>query len=367
MPHRPPSRPAPPEAAGVPVPPTPLLGRDGELEAAAALIRSPGVRLVTLTGPGGIGKTRLALELARRLAPEFADGAAVVPLAAVGDPGHVLPALAGALGLADGADGSVFDGLAGALADRSLLLVVDNFEQVLEAAPDIGRLLAAAPSITLVVTSRAVLRIAGEHELAVPPLATDAAVSCSRTAPAPAIRAPRPAGGPRAGRVDLPPARRAAAGDRARRGAREGPAAGGDPARLTRRLDLLGGAGARDAPERQRTLRATIDWSHDLLDPDARELFAQLGVFVGGWTMEVAEAVCGPAALDGIAALADQSLVVRSGDTVRDARDVAGVRARAAGRARRRRRGRPPARRRVPRAWRRRRRPGSPARTRGRG
>ena len=177
MPHRPPSRPrAAPWPRACPCRRRRCSAATRELEAAAALIRSPGVRLVTLTGPGGIGKTRLALELARRLAPEFADGAAVVPLAAVGDPGHVLPALAGALGLADGADGSVFDALADALADRALLLVIDNFEQVLGAAPDIGRLLAAAPSITLLVTSRAVLRIAGEHELAVPPLAADAAV-----------------------------------------------------------------------------------------------------------------------------------------------------------------------------------------------
>jgi predicted ATPase/DNA-binding SARP family transcriptional activator len=287
--------PAPP-----PLPATPLLGREAELETAAALLAEPGVRLLTLTGPGGIGKTRLALELARRLG----TGALFVPLAAVDTPERVMPAVAQAIG----ADGEpALDAVAAQLAGRRALLVLDNLEQVLGAAPDIAALLAAAPGLKLVATSRAPLHLGGEQELAIPPLELEPAVELFVTR----ARALNPHAELDATeqiqriceRLDgLPLAIELAAA----RSKVLSPAAILE--RLEHRLDLLG-AGPRDAPVRQQTLRATIGWSYDLLDPGHRALFASLGVFVGGWTLEAAEAVCGPDALDGLATLVDHSLV----------------------------------------------------------
>ena len=309
-----PAAPPPPANPPLPEPLTPLLGREADLESAAALLAEPGVRLLTVTGPGGIGKTRIGLELARRLGERFEGGARFVPLAAIDAPARVVPAIAQALGVVESEGRNPFDALAAHLAGSPVLIVLDNFEQVLDAAPDVAALMAAAPRVKLVATSRAPLHVAGEQELAISPLA-----------PAPAVelfvsraRALDPRLDPGAGdleriericeRLDgLPLAIELAAA----RSKVLSPTAILE--RLEHRLDLLG-AGPRDAPARQQTLRAAIGWSYDLLDPEVRVLFAQLGVFVGGWTLEAAEAVCGPAALDGLTTLMDQSLVTAADD-----------------------------------------------------
>jgi predicted ATPase/DNA-binding SARP family transcriptional activator len=299
-----------PSAPPLPVPVDPLIGRESALADAAALLADPDVRMITLTGPGGIGKTRLALELARREAGRFADGPRFVPLGAIDAPERVLPEIARVLEIPE--DGGTT--LAGFLAERELLLVADNLEHVVDVAPQLGELLASSPRLKLVTTSRAPLRLAGEHELPVPPLASEPARELFLAR----ARAINP-------QIDLSPDD-AAAVDRicahldglplaielaAARTKVLSPPAILD--RLEQRLDLLT-AGPRDAPARQRTLRAAIAWSYELLDEESRTLFAELGVFVGGWTLETAEAVAGPDALDGIAVLADQSLVTRKGE-----------------------------------------------------
>jgi predicted ATPase/DNA-binding SARP family transcriptional activator len=294
----------------VPTPPHPLLGREHELAALADLVRRETTRLVTLTGTGGIGKTRLALELVRRLAPEYRDGCAVALLATLDDPTLVPRAILEALELPETAKDPEEE-LSAAIAGSQLLLLVDNFEQVLPGARALARLLEAAPGLKVIATSRAPLHVAAEHEFAVPPLAEDEAAELFVTraqAANPAFTLTEQNAGAVAelcARLDgLPLAIELAAA----RSKLLPPAV--LLARLGNRLELLAG-GRRDAPRHQQTLRATLDWSHDLLDPNAQRLFAQLAAFAGGCTLESAEAVCSVAGsvLEGLGALVDESLL----------------------------------------------------------
>jgi predicted ATPase/DNA-binding SARP family transcriptional activator len=316
-----PASPAAPGAAALPTAPTPFLGRELELAAVTALLNRDEVRLLTLTGAGGTGKTRLALAAARELEPAFRDGARFVGLATVRDPALVASTVAAALGAGETGAGSVETALFEHLRDQHTLLVLDNFEQVTAAAPLVAELLGAAPRLKVLVTSRGVLRVSAEHEYPVPPLplpdpadAGDPDSLLRNEAVALFVeraRAVRPGfalDGEARAVVDicaaldgLPLALELAAA----RVKVLSPSALRD--RLERRLPLLE-RGPADLPGRQRTMRATIDWSYDLLDEADRALFARLAVFAGGCTVEAAEAVC-EADLDGLAALVDASLL----------------------------------------------------------
>jgi predicted ATPase len=288
--------------------PTPLVGRQLEVAAVCALLRD-GARLVTLTGPGGTGKTRLALAVAEELSTECP--ALFVDLSPLRDPGLLAATVEHALGLQDG-ERPAAEAIAAWAGERRFLLVLDNFEQLLDGAPFVAELLAAAPTVAVLATSRASLRLSAEHEYPVPPLPLREAVELFAA---------------RAGAVDpgfalteersdsiaqickrldgLPLALELAA---ARSKLLPPEAMVG---RLERSLELLV-AGARDLPARQQTLQATLDWSYELLDPSARELLARLAVFRGGCTIEAAEAVVpGPDVLDRIGSLVDESLLRR--------------------------------------------------------
>ena len=287
----------------LPAPPTQLVGREREVEAASDILRRRQTRLLTLTGPGGVGKTRLALEVVRRAAEDFPDGTAFVALAPLGDADLVVSTLCRTLGLREAGGRSPRDTLHAYLSDRELLLVLDNFEHVMGAAPEVSGLLSSCPGLCVLVTSRAPLRLRGERECLVPPLAVpdpshapdvetvngalaarlflDRAREVSSTflltrknAASVAAICWRLAGLPLA--LELAAAQARFLG----------------PTELLSRLDrVLQSGGARDLPERQRTLHATLDWSHDLLSEEEQTLFQRLSVFSGGFTLETAEAV----------------------------------------------------------------------------
>ena len=294
-----------PGAIDLPVPATQFLGRERELFAAAAVWLDRDPRLLTITGPGGTGKTRFSIELAKFLAEEADGGTVFVPLAPVRDPRLVVPLIAERLG----ASGDTAAAVAARLGERRTHVILDNLEQLLpDAARPLAELLAAAPALRIVATSREPLRIAGESEFDLPPLDDGDAVMLFVER----AQAVRPDIGASAAvqelvsRLDgLPLAIELAAARVKLLGPEQ------LLERIAQRLDLL--KGGRDTDERHATLRTTIAWSYDLLDDDEQQLFARLAVFRGGSTLDAAEAVCG-ADVDTLASLLDKSLLRRRTD-----------------------------------------------------
>ena len=308
----PPLRTATSGVGDLPVRRTSFIGREGDLDAIASLL-TMGSRLVTLTGPGGIGKTSLAVEAARRVADRFPDGAWFVGLADVEDAATVRPVIARTIGLFDGPSRPAAEALAPYLMDRSTLLVVDNFEHLLDAAGVIAEILDASTRSTVLVTSRAALRIAGEQEYPLDPLGDACAGLFVERA-----RSTRPSWDPGADRavvdeictlVDRLPLGVELA---AARVAHLPPTAIRD--RLAAHIPLPG-PGPRGVPDRQRTLTGAIAWSHDLLSPGSQRVLHDLAVFEGGFDLDQAEPVVEPGdgadVLDLLVSLVDQSLVQR--------------------------------------------------------
>ena len=332
-------RPAPTVARGgtpntMPVPRTPLIGRAAEEAAVVGLLRRVGLRVVTLSGSAGVGKTRLSLQVATALRGDFADGVVFVPLAVVTDPRLVVSAIAQELSVQEAGDRPLLESLVACLRDKNMLLLLDNFEQVVSAAPLVADLLIACPAVKVLVTSRTVLHLYGEQEFIVPPLALPSLhrlpevetlahyesvalfIQCAQlatpdftvtreNAAAVAEICVRLDGLPlaielAAARVKLLPPRALLL-------------------RLESRLSVLIG-GAQDLPARQQTLRAAIDWSYNQLDEAVQTLFAWLSVFVGGCMLDAVEGVCARVGglpgdvLDGLSSLVDKSLLRQEED-----------------------------------------------------
>jgi predicted ATPase/tRNA A-37 threonylcarbamoyl transferase component Bud32 len=309
-----------------PAPSTPLLGREESLVAAERSLRS-GVRVLAITGYGGTGKTRFAIELYARLERGYPGGAAFVSLASVTTAAEVLPTVAQTLGIAEAAGRSVLDTLATVIGERCVLLVLDNLEQVLDAASDVAALVARCPSLTVIATSRAPLKIGAESEFPLPPLALPAAdattVEALLACPSVALLVQRAGkvqpgfaldesnAAPVAGicrRLDGLPLALELAAARVRILAPDALLQ-----RLDHALDLLT-SGDRDLPLRQRTLRTTISWSYSLLDQVEQRLLRRLSVFHEGWTFDAMERVCYAAAeraraLDELDSLVEKGLV----------------------------------------------------------
>jgi predicted ATPase/class 3 adenylate cyclase len=310
--------------SSLPTPAVPLVGRTGELAALTDLVRTQ--RVVTITGPGGVGKTRVLIELGRLLAAEFPDALAFITLADVSEPAAFLPTLATALDVKEAEERTLLDGIVSLIGDRPTLLLLDNFEQIVAVAPEVATLTERCPMLRIVVTSRAPLRLAAEHEFSLGPLALPSGsegVSPASVAASPAVvlfvQRARSARGSfdvtadNAGaiaaicrRLDGLPLALELAAARSRLLSPDALLE-----RLDHALDVLTSAN-RDSPGRQQTLRATIDWSHSLLTEPEQRLFRRMALFAGGCAFGDVEAVCADAetpSLDGLESLVDKALV----------------------------------------------------------